>query len=90
MRVKSDVSDLLQYARREEGSWVSPVGSPTPLTTTEDYVDPRGERSVGSPRPRLGREEGEEEGDSILPIDIEVHVTINVDYGKISLRTEER
>ena len=83
---------------------LSPLSStPTP-TPTEDTIFTSFEpvphsrssllKSVSTPTPSVGHEleEEEEEGGrfSLPSIDVEVNVTINVDYGIIILRTEER
>ena len=80
----------------------SPLPSPTPTLTPK--ADPGYDsyesvsrsssvlgRSVSTPTGPTSQEEEEEEEEFSLPsIDVEVNVTINVDYGIIILRNEER
>ena len=97
-RAKSDITDILQRMRKENKD-VPPSPLPSPAAAplaAEGSFDPR--EDVFTPsfaRAQEMEEEEEEEEEEegiggIFPIDIEMHVTINVDYGKISLRTEER
>ena len=93
-RYKSDVTGMLLKA----GS--SPSASPSPTSTPpleddgafegdsprEDSVTPVVTGPMISDRPLES-----EEGGFVLPsIDIEINVTINVDYGAIRLTTEQR
>jgi len=85
----------------EDLSPLSSTPTPTPtedtiFTTFEPVSHSRSSllKSVSTPTPSVGHEleEEEEEGGrfSLPSIDVEVNVTINVDYGIIILRTEER
>ena len=85
----------------EEDSSPSSTPTPTPMDdATFNSFDPVPHsqstllKSVSTPTASVSHEleeEDEEEGMFLLPsIDVEVNVTINVDYGIIVLRTEER
>ena len=78
-RLKSEGSAL-----RHAGSSSSPSPSPsvTPTPHDEDTFELEETDNVGVVK--------EEEGFTLPTIDVEVDVTINVDYGSVILRTEER
>ena len=77
-RFKSDVTGL---------KYISSSGSPSPNITPTPHDDDTFEPSDTE---EVGVVNKEDEGFTLPTIDVEVDVTINVDYGAVRLRTEER
>ena len=94
-RVKSDITDIMQYMRMEEGRRESDELPQSPHTqaTTEESSFHSG---MGMKQDDLRQSDGtpvemEQEREFEIPtIDVEVNITINVDSGVIVLRSEER
>lgn len=100
-RVKSDVTGLTAATLSPGSSpCPSPCQTPPPWEDGAFEAEPllRPSASGGDDRPpsvekteAIGEEEGEEEASFIFPsIDVEVDITISVEYGTIKLQTEER
>lgn len=79
-RFKSDLTGL--HVKQHIGSSTSPSPSITPTPYDDDTFDLSDTEELGVVK--------EEEGFTLPSIDVEVDVTINVDYGAVRLRTEER
>ena len=91
VRAKSDITDLIQYMRMEEGQGGSPtLLSPVSSPTSEGPYPSLGGISGDEGRPESSEGVSGVEEDRPFAIDVvnEVNVTINMDSGIIILRTE--
>ncbi len=79
-RFKSDLTGL--HVKQHIGFSTSPSASITSTPHDDETIDLSDAEEVGVVK--------EEEGFTLPSIDVEVDVTINVDYGTVRLRTEER